>query len=92
MLSFALVCVLCGAVVMNAVHSHYAVQEAQVKAQQLEKDVFKCADAVHEYINDRTIIMRQFADMEARFTRMEHLMHIPRAERHGAWKAMVDEQ
>ena len=92
LLGFALVCILCGALCMNAVHSYYEAKEIQYEFTQIEQDVNKCADVVHVYLSDRDTIMKQFADMESRFTRMEHLMHIPRSERHGAWKEMGDEQ
>jgi hypothetical protein len=89
---FALICMLCGAVLTIATLGYLEGERLKAKSIQLEKDVNRAADVVHQYINDRAIIMKQFADMEARFTRMEHMMHIPRAERHGAWKAMVEDQ
>lgn len=85
---FALVCMMIGVLVMSMYYSRNMAEQARDKAFQLETDVNNCGDVVKDYIYDRAVIMRQFADMEARFTRMEHLMHIPRSERHGAWKEM----
>ena len=56
----------------------------------MEVDLNSCAEVVREYVKDRETIIQQFKDMEARFTRMEHLMAIPRAERHGAWREMEE--
>ena len=92
LMAFALVCMLCGCVLTIAVVGYLEGERLKAKTIGMEQDINHCADVVHQYISDRTIIMKQFADMESRFTRNEWLMHIPRSERHGAWKAMVTDQ
>lgn len=89
---YGVICAGLGAVCMFFITHVQLAQEMKIKSLQLEKDINKCADVVKEYVEDRKTILRQFADMEARFTRIEHLMHIPRSERHGAWKDMVEDQ
>jgi len=89
---YGLLCVFVGALCSLFIMQVYIVDNLQDQVHQTEQDLFRCADVLHLYTSDRDTIMRQFADMESRFTRMEHLMHIPRSERHGAWKEMVEDQ
>lgn len=88
---FGLLCTGVGSMCTLFVLMHLQTQEVKLKSRQMESDLNSCAEVVREYIKDRKVILQQFKDMEARFTRMEHLMAIPRSERHGAWREMEEE-
>lgn len=89
---FGILCFMIGCVCALFLSHVQIAKELKSRSIQMENDLNQCADMVHEYISDRQTIMKQFADMEARFTRMEHLMHIPRAQRMGAWREMTNGQ
>jgi len=88
---FGVLCAGIGVLCTLFILAHIEAEDMKRKARQMVVDVNRCAEVAREYTENRDVIMQQFADMEARFTRIEHLMRIPRAERHGAWKKMREE-
>jgi hypothetical protein len=74
---------------------HFRVNQELQKSETIVRQVKPRLDEmralVDEYVSDREIVIEAFKEIEARLTRHEHLMRIPRSERREKWRELEAE-
>ncbi len=88
MFLYGVLCVLIGALITIFVMTDAQVSKMVQQTKQLEQTLVDMDDTLDKYINDRDTIIKSFAEMESRFTRLEHMMRVPRSARRETWKEL----
>ena len=91
MFLYGVICLGLGALIAYSVMTMQYVNEIQAQAHRMDGALDVVNQTLKDYTDDRDTIIKSFAEMESRFTRLEHMMRVPRSARRETWRRLEDQ-